>query len=882
MSSGVFNNLSVNQAFLTTNLTVSKNLTVTGKLAAPGGFTTAGSISVGGNVAVNGHFTAPNLTSNVQLAKDRWHLPTPTGPFAVDIIPVAANNFSITMDLFGEYSSKYWGTETFSDGAYATIIAPSNRTGAAKDVSASLTGCMDPSDPSKTLACGTLLYHPDDFVFMTAIAGNYAKYCGDESSEGYIGFIDAISALNNKFSYAPFDRSALIDLWSNIENTYTYQNLHRHFSVATGKIWHQPQETVPGTSYKRFSKHAATDPILSADGAQLFDTTWTPAELPTEAEIFAATGNTKCPVVIKVAGTTSNELQFTDVWHSFELASRGFIVIQLGYVPCGLQPEYKVDTNQTVIDCIRNGYLGDGINFDPRTIPNFTNYATNKNSSSFTGNYNDPAGTNTLGFPQDERIPSTYTDENGRTDPEPSQAVDTVNVAYNLWFNNNLSHDNGVNKSYYTPQAVEKWLYILKNFATSINGFESRINFNNVSYCGFSMGGALFSQAQKVTGNNGNAYYLGNLDQYGNVVVASGTVPLFKIDNAMLFEPTLINSKQENLGWLYENRKTPDGQDSYNYKYPQTFGTYNNPGPFIFANENMCPFEEGFTVPVLSICTTGPVLLVLDWNLCHTTEALQYNLQKTRIYNEPVADKCLVYSIGTKHAHLVDVVYDADTTNNVQDAIIPEYPFFFSGGWDWPVETAFPGIIYNNGEIESIQTQQLADDVQKTSVFVMWNLHTQCLDPATQTKGVTVAHLMEYGNKGSGKLQIGTNYLESSIHIDGFFRYIGPHKLETVRDPVNNMNHFSIDFGKNTIYENRSNAIVITSRPGYTPKLVFDGEGASISSNTGNMSVTSNLAVSQNMSVTSNLTVGGLATGVGSNVITQAMLDKLYIFANSL
>jgi len=66
-----------------------ENLTVTGTQSGAIKATNLAftSLDLSGNLSVGGNLTAPNLTSNVQIAPNQWSLPTPTGPFAVDIIP---------------------------------------------------------------------------------------------------------------------------------------------------------------------------------------------------------------------------------------------------------------------------------------------------------------------------------------------------------------------------------------------------------------------------------------------------------------------------------------------------------------------------------------------------------------------------------------------------------------------------------------------------------------------------------------------------------------------------------------------------------------------------------------------------------------------------
>ena len=66
MSSGVFNNLSVNQALLTTNVVVSRDCTVTGTLAAPGGFSSTGAVSAG-SLGVSGVTTVNDLNLGGEL-----------------------------------------------------------------------------------------------------------------------------------------------------------------------------------------------------------------------------------------------------------------------------------------------------------------------------------------------------------------------------------------------------------------------------------------------------------------------------------------------------------------------------------------------------------------------------------------------------------------------------------------------------------------------------------------------------------------------------------------------------------------------------------------------------------------------------------------------
>jgi hypothetical protein len=111
---------------------------------------------------------------------------------------------------------------------------------------------------------------------------------------------------------------------------------------------------------------------------------------------------------------------------------------------------------------------------------------------------------------------------------------------------------------------------------------------------------------------------------------------------------------------------------------------------------------------------------------------------------------------------------------------------------------AFNNILHTEGVLPTLQTQQLLSDINRVPMTVMWDLHNQIYaeEPLAETQGVSIQQVIEYGNRGSGTIVMGPNYLESSLHLDGFFRYIGPHKFETLLDS-SNVNHLSIDFGKN-------------------------------------------------------------------------------------
>lgn len=155
---------------------------------------------------------------------------------------------------------------------------------------------------------------------------------------------------------------------------------------------------------------------------------------------------------------------------------------------------------------------------------------------------------------------------------------------------------------------------------------------------------------------------------------------------------------------------------------------------------------------------------------------------------------------------------------------------------------------------------------------VLWNLHGQAQNLTKdvngralgQINGATLNAIMDLDNYGPGCFVLGPNVLEPYTHIDGLYRMIGPHKIETLRDTVNNRNHLSIDFGKAALFENNNNALEVISRPGFNATLIIDG--TSTSSN-----ITLNGGTTPSISVTSNVVLTGGATpslyvGASSNI----------------
>ncbi len=865
------------------------NLTVTGTQSGAVEVTnlTAGNVSAtnlnASNLSLDNTMSATNFFSSQQIAEDRWHLPTPTGPFAVDIIPMGIQNMEFITDIFGIYSAKYWGNVSYKDHMNVTIFAPSNRTGAAKNVSASLTGCFDPTSsidtsnggiyPRATLANGNCLYHPDDFAFMCAYNNTHGGINGiDDSSGSYVGWSDSLSAFGSKFKQKcqayggnnTIDSSAnvrqeLKDLWAVVRNTTTYKNLYQHFSIKTGKIWYTPQGVSLANGYKDFTMSRPTDNLLVADtSCVLLNTSWTTAELPTRDQIYQATGDASgCPVVFKLNGVTSNEAQSSDVWHATELASRGYIVIQLGSYPYSYDPSYKLSTNQTFIDALFNGYLGDNTNFDftnknSSVFPKmFSMFTTNTNqydydkyvqnsvvsTSTVQMNYNNTAQTNpnpfgvTCAFNVDTGNGLLYKDENGRTGTA-SNSTDICNIYMSMRYAAITSHtDSSGNVSWNNYTTCEKWIYAMK-YCLSFAGLDAYCDFKKTGAFIVSAAGTFYPMMQNLllVDSSGNGK-----GKTKHLVDASGApVYLFEITNTVQVETALYGLQKENQGVLFLNSTAPSTETATSYNYSKD-------SVFIWAHDNVTMLPNGFTVPFLICTQTGPSLFYTSVQLDRSTESIHYALAKTRLTNASVLDRSFVYYNGQKHFTGYDNLYGIPTTNQ-WETVVPEYALCFSGGWNWPVSQVFDNFMYPNANtskyngLATIQEQVLVNDLVKTPLYVIWTIHVQGLDTVArndgsyQEYGVSIELLMEYGNRAPGRLVNGTMEIDAFPFIDSLYRYVGPHKIETLRDSSAH-NHLSLDFGKSVLFENNNNQLEICPRPGYNANLVIDGSGGSITIN---------------------------------------------------
>jgi len=868
---------------ISAGLVKTTNLTVTGTQAGAVETTnlTAGSVTASSlatnDLSVGNTFSATNFFSTQQIAEDRWHLPTPVGPFAVDIIPMGIQNMNFVTDIIAPWSGKYWGTvPTYQDNMNVTIWAPSNRTGVAKNVSASLVGCYDPVSPidtsnggiypKNTLVSGNCLFHPDDFV-LNALYGGSGYYNGaDDSSGSYVGWSEAITAFgnylkatckayggNNTIDSSAGVRTQLKTLYNVVRNTVTYKNLYRHFSVKTGKIWYNTQGVSLANGYKDFTMSRPTDNLLVGDSScVLLNTTWTNAQLPTQQQIFQATGDgSGCPVIIKLNGTQCTEIGYTDPWHSAEMASRGYIVIVLGCAPYAYDPQYKIGTNQTMIDALFNGYLGDNTNFDftnklvfPTTFSNWTSNVNKLDYQNFTFsyngtgdlgagttlNFNNVAQTNPWGVANAFNVNTGnalfYQDENGRTGN-----TDTCNIYQSMVYSNQVPRtDASGNVSWNNYKSWEKWLYAMKYVATFI-GLTPRCNFANVSTSHFSAGGFFYPIIQNVLTSStpGNTKRL--------VDLSSNPVYLFKIVSSVHVESSLIGRTVENQGIVYTNTTAPSTETATSYNYPQD-------NQFVWGSDNICSIPNGFTVPAFIHTITGPSLFLLTALFDRGVLPVHYALQKTRLNNSPVLNKSYVYYVGSKHYTAADEAYgpSAGTTDLEWNNLTPQYSWSYSGGWEWPVAEAFDSFLYPTANtsqyagIPTIHSQVVNGDLSRTPMFVLWNIHTQGLDITTpnsgsyQANGVSLQMFMEYGNRDCGILVGGETGLANYKHIDGMYRYIGPHKIETLRDS-SGRNHLSLDFGKSVLFENNNSQLEILARPGYNAQILVDGSGASISLN---------------------------------------------------
>jgi len=247
---------------------------------------------------------------------------------------------------------------------------------------------------------------------------------------------------------------------------------------------------------------------------------------------------------------------------------------------------------------------------------------------------------------------------------------------------------------------------------------------------------------------------------------------------------------------------------------------------------------------------TDPSLFVVVSVIDRCILAGSYALQKTRYSggNNSTAGSVIlaqsfVYYNGAKHYDNADTWFGLNVDNNWSGEA-PGYMTFYPGGWNWPTAQAFENVLYPNANasgvyngIPTLQSQVLSADLQRTIMFVLWNIHRHSLNSVTSSNqyllnGVDISYLMKFGNNdGPGKLVLGPTYLDSCNHVDGLYRYIGPHKIETLRDTSNNHNHLSLDFGKSILFENNNHQLEILPRPGFNANLLIDGSGGSISIN---------------------------------------------------
>lgn len=858
-------------------------------------------VEIQGELSTTGTVTATNFFSNQKIAEDKWHLPTPTGPFAVDIIPMGVMNMGLVSDMFGAYSAQYWGGSSGSDGTinykdnlYATVWAPSNRTGDAKNVSASLCGAIDPTSTVDTanggifkrgsLGCGNCVYHPDDFAFFCGFMGDGADYSGaDDSSGSYVGWADALRTFMLAFKTKmaayhgagtinsdPAVRADLLAKWNVVRNTETYKNLDKHFSVKTGKIWYNTQGVSLANGYKDFSVARPTDNLLANDSScNILASTWTTAQLPTAQQIFEASGDASgCPVIFKFVGVESAEIHCSDIWHSMEMASRGYVVVCLGCCPYAVDPPQKNATNQTFIDCLFNGYLGDGVHFDFTDKATFPNLAfsmftcgTNRIDYAYTDLSYDPTDSligyyGTLGVPKGTRNVNNetqgsyfgkssafsidtgatsvggskyqYKDENGRIN---ASIVDYCSIYYSMFYCGQVPHGS----TYNNYASWEKWVYAMK-YCTKFLGLDARCNFKNANSYHQSGGGFTFPMIQNLLkGTRGMSKHL--------VDGSSNPVYLFEILSATLLQAVTYGHTKENQGALLTNKAAPStvsGMTSYGYAKDQEV---------VFTNDRMCAVPDGFTIPVLLLATTGPELFVGPNMVDRIGETNHYALLKTRLNNTVPLSRSMVYYTGMKHFSTDDAFFGANLDASVAyptayqfNNEMSEYSSCFSGGWSWPVPQAFDSFLFPNANpsnyngFATIQEQLLKSDMVRTPIIAYWNIHTQGIDSSNkadgryQADGITVQAMMQFASGSSGKLVIGPTILENYSHLDGLYRYVGPHKIETLLD-TSGHNHLSLDFGKAVLFENRNNQIEIAPRPGYSAGLVLDGSGATVSVN---------------------------------------------------
>jgi hypothetical protein len=741
------------------------------------------------NLDVSGSLTAPNLKSSTKIAKDGFHVPNPTGPFAVDIVPMKIKDMKYNFDIFGSLSRKYWGTvDNCLDDISLTMYIPSNRTGTDKDVSAQMMNCTDSSGNS--LVDGNTLLCEDDAIWY--LVRTITFWYIPELEPAFKTAADAFNTYYTtqiaNINTSPSVRTQLQTLWNNIKATETAINYKKYYSVYTGKIWYNNLTDASG-GYKKF---VTVDPpvdngILTGSGTKFYTTTYTANQLPSASQINSVVGRDNCPILFFFNGTASPGT-WADIGSVINMASNGFVVIVMNTM-LNDSDINKNTYNQSFIDHLKNGFLGDNTQYSFESAPflnNTTGIQNNKKWSSNT-NLNNPASIDpimSISGQQRVGLPGvlTYTDLNGRTMSSTdvcsiygavAQQISRTDSSGNISYNNIINH--------------EKLFYTIKQVIRSIDnsGLYNRIDFDNVGGIFSSIGGYHYNIMQRFTSNSGNSVRLRD---------ASGaSVPLMRIKAMFNLQGLIFGPQRENQGIEYRQKE---------------YGTYHlqalNSSTNVNYTEAFAVLPTGFTVPSFHLMQPGAPEGFSGSYVPSYAEPLQWLLQATRNNNRHISEQSIVmYQPIMGHAASINNSFFSDKYGISTALTIPNHVSMKNkDGWDWPDKYAIDEYIYTNGDIQTVGSQLLVPDLYLMQVKFLWFRQFLCADILNQSSLETI---MNYAQKGGSQAYLGPDELENSNYMDSFFRFIGPHKIETIRDDTANANHLSIDFGKNRVYEDSSN-----------------------------------------------------------------------------
>jgi hypothetical protein len=837
-----FNNVIVNGATALNNLSVSGTVTATNVSAT--NFNTS-------NINVTGTLNAPNLVSSIKAGVDEFHYPTPTGPFAVDIIPMRAHGIKNTLELFGSFSNQWYsvdeslggnpdGSITINTDIDIVIYAPSNRTN--KSVSASLTGTdnIDSSNSNFTLAVGANIYHPDDFIFNQSFISNFSFATTQESQEYYSLLTDLSNLFNTITPQGPiaFDSSnasLLKNAYDAIKATNIYQKISNSFSIQSGKIYHNTQSDISGNifGYKKFNQTPFTgDGILdsSGDNATYYNTSYNASSnLPNSSELLAELGSTQCPIVIIQSGDGGQSLA-GNPGLAQELASHGYIVVQLASFLSASQ--YKWDTNQTVYDCLVNGYLGNTGDYNPfcDISGNFRLFNVADNGSWwYNGNMNDPnstlgpynldalgtfvgpfgsgaSGINKLILPDASGNTTDasgnpilyYTDVNGNS----NYFTDNVRVTTALQNHRSISH----NGSNYNPIAYEKNMYVVKQLMIKAGFTTERVNYDNIGSEGHSSGGWIhsFLNQMAVTSSDG----LGNDTGYTSYLKDSSNLPIHMFTTKCIINKEMdwLAAQRENLGVIFKNI-------NYGLNYSDAEDNVFNGGQINFSSDTAIGnMPTGFNVPALCFFTSSPTIFFAttpyfgNVGLLSESESIQYILAKTRVYNQNVLQDSVMVSYPAKEH--VNLNYAFGIPSNQQDGngYGDTIAFMWSDGWFWPEQATIDQYLYTNKH-ETQTESRLKHYLTWYQLSYLW--YDRYLKTGSD---VTLNEIVRYGNMDSFScMGSGATEAPSCEYIDPIYRYIGTHKIGNSTDSSGG-EHLNIDFGKNQINENAAGCLEIDSR----------------------------------------------------------------------